>query len=85
MDPSLQAIECDMRLLQQTMEVMHDIVLNQQPKIDTIEDVIMESKKSVQTGGEIVQEAATIQTTYYYYIAGAMTSIGATVALLLLL
>ena len=85
---ALQKIQKDMLLLKDSWEVLHDVVLDQQPILDSIEDEISRSKQEVREGERQIVEAAVEQSnTYriYYLIAGAVTSIGTTVALLLLL
>jgi t-SNARE complex subunit (syntaxin) len=85
---SLQKIEQDMLLLKESMDAMHDVVLDQQPILDSIEDEISRSKQEVREGERQIVEAAIEQSNsyrIYYLIAGAVTSIGTTVALLLLL
>jgi t-SNARE complex subunit (syntaxin) len=87
MDP-LQKIQQDMLLLKESMETMHDVVLDQQPMLDSIEEEIARSKEEVREGEQQMVEAAVEQSNsyrIYYLIAGAVTSIGTTVALLLLL
>ena len=77
-----------MLLLKASMDTMHDIVLDQQPILDSIEDEISRSKQEVREGERQIVEAAVEQSNsyrIYYLIAGAVTSIGTTVALLLLL
>ena len=85
---SLQKIQKDMLLLKDSWEVLHDVVLDQQPILDSIEDEISRSKQEVREGERQIVEAAVEQSNsyrIYYLIAGAVTSIGTTVALLLLL
>lgn len=85
---ALQKIQKDMLLLKDSWEVLHDVVLDQQPILDSIEDEISRSKQEVREGERQIVEAAVEQSNsyrIYYLIAGAVTSIGTTVALLLLL
>jgi t-SNARE complex subunit (syntaxin) len=85
---SLQKIQKDMLLLKDSWEVLHDVVLDQQPILDSIEDEISRSKEEVREGERQIVAAAVEQSNsyrIYYLIAGAVTSIGTTVALLLLL
>lgn len=85
---SLQNIQKDMLLLKESWEVLHDVVLDQQPILDSIEDEISRSKQEVREGERQIVEAAVEQSNsyrIYYLIAGAVTSIGTTVVLLLLL
>jgi t-SNARE complex subunit (syntaxin) len=88
MNSELKKIEHDMMLLKQSMDMLHDVVLDQQPTITSIEDAILQSKQEVQTGEQQIIEAKVEQSNsyyLYYMMAGAVTSIGTTVALLLLL
>lgn len=85
---SLQKIQQDMLLLKESWEVLHDVALDQQPMLDSIEDEISRSKEEVREGERQIVAAAVEQSNsyrIYYLIAGAVTSIGTTVALLLLL
>ena len=85
---ALQKIEQDMLLLKASMDAMHDVALDQQPMLDSIEDEISRSKQEVREGERQIVEARVEQSNsyrIYYLIAGAVTSIGTTVALLLLL
>lgn len=85
---ALQKIQKDMLLLKDSWEVLHDVVLDQQPILDSIEDEIARSKQEVREGERQIVEATVEQSNsnrIYYLIAGAVTSIGTTVALLLLL
>ena len=85
---ALQNIQKDMLLLKDSWEVLHDVVLDQQPILDSIEDEISRSKQEVREGErQIVEAAVELSNSYriYYLIAGAVTSIVTTVALLLLL
>uniref|UniRef100_A0A6C0KTJ8 Uncharacterized protein n=1 Tax=viral metagenome TaxID=1070528 RepID=A0A6C0KTJ8_9ZZZZ len=82
MDPRLQDIEEQTRLLKDTMDTFHDIVLDQ--SLDSIEDIIAASKKEVVQAAPMIKEGRTYSS-YMYYAVGVMASIGTTVALLLLL
>ena len=86
MDP-LHKIQHDMLLLKESWEVLHDVALDQQPMLDSIEDEISRSKEEVREGERQIVAAVEQSNSYriYYLIAGAVTSIGTTVALLLLL
>jgi t-SNARE complex subunit (syntaxin) len=77
-----------MLLLKESMETLHDVVLEQQPILDSIEEEIARSKQEVREGEQQIVEARVEQSNsyrIYYILAGAVTSIGTTVALLLLL
>jgi t-SNARE complex subunit (syntaxin) len=85
---SLHKIQRDMLLLKESMETLHDVVLEQQPILDSIEEEIARSKQEVREGEHQIVEATVEQSNsyrVYYLLAGAVTSIGTTVALLLLL
>jgi t-SNARE complex subunit (syntaxin) len=85
MNAALTQIEKDMALLKESMDTLHDVVLDQQPAISSIEDMIIQSKQEVQKGEQEIVEAQTEQSSYYYLVAGAVTSIGAAITLLILL
>jgi len=85
---SLDKIEQDMLLLKESMETLHDVLLEQKPILDSIEEEIARSKQEVREGEHQIVEARVEQSNsyrVYYLLAGAVTSIGTTVALLLLL
>ena len=73
--------------LKETMNTLNEIVNEQQPIMDTLEDVILASKQEVHVASTAIVVANHYQTSrnYYYYAAGFLASIGTTVALLLLL
>lgn len=82
MDPRLRQIEEETRLLKDTMDTFHDIVLDQ--SLDSIEDMIAASKQQVVEATPMIEEAKTYSS-YMYYVVGVVASVGTTVALLLLL
>jgi hypothetical protein len=84
MDPRLKQIEEEARLLKETMDTFHDIVLDQAPMLDSIEDMMLASKQQVVQAAPIIEEARSYSS-YVYYAIGVMASIGTTVTLLLLL
>lgn len=84
MDPRLKQIEEETRLLKDTMDTFHDVVLDQAPMLDSIEDMIAASKQQVVQAAPMIEEARTY-TSYMYYAVGVVASVGTTVALLLLL
>ena len=73
--------------LKETMNTLHHMVNEQQPVMDTLEDVILASKQEVRVASTAIVVADHYQSArnYYYYVAGFLASIGTTVALLLLL
>ena len=84
MDPRLKQIEEETRLLKETMDTFHDVVLDQKPTLDSIEDMIAASKQQVLQAAPMIAEARE-NASYLYYAVGVVASIGTTVALLLLL
>ena len=67
------------------MQILNEMVSEQQPYLDTMEEVILTSKQDVQVAANTVATAQTYQSSWYYYTVGFMVSVGTTVALLLLL
>lgn len=84
MDPRLKQIEEETRLLKDTMDTFHDVVLDQAPMLDSIEDMIIASKQQVVQAAPMIEEARSYSS-YMYYVVGVVASVGTTVALLLLL
>jgi hypothetical protein len=84
MDPRLKQIEEETLLLKETMDTFHDVVLDQAPTINSIEDMIVASKQKVVQAAPIIEDARSYSS-YMYYAIGAVASIGTTVTLLLLL
>jgi len=84
MDPRLKQIEEETRLLKDTMDTFHDIVLHQGPTLNSIEDMIVASNQEVVQAAPVLEEAGTYSS-YVYYVIGVAASIGTTVTLLLLL
>jgi t-SNARE complex subunit (syntaxin) len=81
LEESLEKLEADVLQLKQTMDMMHDVVLDQKPSLNHIEDFIAESKKEVVEAAPVIQEAASYSS-YLYYIAA---SVGTTVLVLVFL
>jgi len=73
MDPRLKQIEEETRLLKETMETLHNVVLDQ--SFDSIEDMIVASKQEVVQAAPMIEEARSYSS-YMYYIAGILVSIG---------
>ena len=70
-------IEKDVVQLKETMEILHDIVSEQQPELDSIEQHIHESKTHV-AEAEIALTEATIYsqyTNYLWYVASGLGAI----------
>ena len=81
----LEQIQRDVLSLKDSMQILNEMVSDQQPYLDTMEEVLLTSKQDVQVAANTVAVAQTYQSSWYYYTAGFMVSIGTTVALLLLL
>ena len=81
----LEQIQRDVLSLKDSMQILNEMVSEQQPSLDTMEEVILTSKQDVQVATNTVATAQTYQSSWYYYMAGFMVSVGTTVALLLLL
>lgn len=86
-DDVIEQLQWQVISLKETMNALHHMVNEQQPTMDTLEDVILASKQEVRVASTAIVVADHYQTSrnYYYYVAGFMASIGTTVALLLLL
>jgi t-SNARE complex subunit (syntaxin) len=63
----MENLEKDIFDLQQSMEILHEIVERQQPDIDSIESYIEQSKKEVKV--EIIEEKSNFS---YYASAGVI-------------
>jgi t-SNARE complex subunit (syntaxin) len=81
----LEQIQWEIISLKDSMQILNEMVVEQQPYLDTMEDVILASKQDVQVAANTVAVAQTYQSSWYYYTAGLVMSVGTTVALLLLL
>lgn len=81
----LEQIQRDVLSLKDSMQILNEMVSDQQPYLDTMEEVLLNSKKDVQVAAKTVAVAQTYQSSWYYYTAGLVMSVGTTVALLLLL
>jgi len=84
----IEQLQWQVITLKETMNTLNQIVHEQQPTMDTLEDVILASKQDVQVASTAIVTADHYQSArnyYYYYAAGFLASIGTTVALLLLL
>jgi hypothetical protein len=73
LEESLEKLEADVHALKESMEIMHDLVLDQ--KLDHIEDFIAESKKEVVEAAPVIQEAASYSSYLYYLAAGMGTTV----------
>lgn len=81
----LEQIQRDVLSLKDSMQILNEMVVEQQPYLDTMEEVLLNSKQDVQVAANTVSVAQTYQSSWYYYTAGFIVSMGTTVALLLLL
>jgi t-SNARE complex subunit (syntaxin) len=83
----IEQLQWQVVTLKETMNTLNQIVHEQQPTMDTLEDVILASKQEVQVASTAIVTADHYQSArnYYYYVAGFLASVGTTVALLLLL
>lgn len=85
MDPRLKQIEEETRLLKDTMDTFHDIVLHQAPALNSIEDMIVASKQDAKQANQEIVVADTYQTGYRYTMAAVGSAVIGVVTLLLLL
>ena len=84
----IEQLEWQVITLNDTMNVLQQMVHEQQAVVETLEDVILETKQAAQVSSTAIVLADHYQTSrncYYYYAAGFMASVGTTIALLLLL
>ena len=81
----LEQIQRDVLSLKDSMQILNEMVSDQQPYLDTMEEVLLTSKQDVQVAANTVAVAQTYQSSWYYYTAGLVMSVGTTVVLLLLL
>lgn len=81
----LEQLQWQVLTLKETMQTLNQMVNDTQPHLDTLEDVILASKQEVCTASTEMVVAQEYQTSWYYYTAGLIASVGTTVALLLLL
>ena len=81
----LEQIQRDVLSLKDSMQILNEMVTEQQPYLDTMEEIILNSKQDVNVAAKTIVTAQTYQNSWYYYTAGLVMSVGTTVALLLLL
>ena len=83
----IEQLQWQVITLKETMNTLNEIVNEQQPTIDTLEDVILASKQEVRVASTAIVVADHYQSArnYDYYVAGFLASIGTTVARLFLL
>jgi hypothetical protein len=81
----LEQLQWQVMTLKETMQTLNQMVNETQPQLDTLEDVILASKQEVRTASAEIVIAQEYKSSWYYYTAGLIASVGTTVALLLLL
>jgi hypothetical protein len=81
----LEQLQWQVMTLKDTMQTLNQMVHETQPQLDTLEDVILASKQEVRTATTEIVVSQEYQTSWYYYTAGLLASVGTTVALLLFL
>jgi hypothetical protein len=81
----LEQLQWQVLTLKETMDTLNQLVTQQQPELDTLEDVILTSKQEIRAASTEIVVADQYQTSWYYYTAGIVASVGTTVALLFLL
>lgn len=67
-------IEKDVLLLQESMNILHNMVKTQQDNLDTIEDMIHHTKQECKQGSTdlVISTETQQQTNYINYIAGGL-------------
>jgi len=70
---SYELIAQDMIQLQQSMTILHDLVHEQQPQLDSIEDKIHESKQQVNQAIPEIEQATTYRDYMMYLVGGIGT------------
>jgi t-SNARE complex subunit (syntaxin) len=78
-----EQLEQDVLMLQDSMNILHELVHSQQESIDTLEEYIEESKINTSHALKEIKEAKEVSTWYDYtkYIAGGI--VGAVIYILL--
>jgi hypothetical protein len=79
----LEQLQWQVMTLKETMDTLNQMVVQQQPELDSLEDVILSSKQEVCAASTEIVVADQYQTSWY--TVGFVASIGTTVALLFLL
>ncbi len=70
---TLYQLEQDVLQLKQSMSILHELVQEQQPEIDTIEQCINETKLLTSESKSDLEEAATYSwSSYFTYVAGIL-------------
>jgi t-SNARE complex subunit (syntaxin) len=85
---TIDQLNWEVLALKDTMEVLNEIVVEQQPMIDRIEDVIITPKQDIQRVREEIDTAdhySSHQQAILYYTFGLAASMGAAILLLVLL
>ena len=84
----IEQLQWQVITLKETMNTLNEIVNEQQPTMDKLEDVIFASKQEVHVASTAIVVADHYQSSrnyYYAYAVGFLASVGTTIALLLLL
>lgn len=68
----MEQIEKDVLQLKESMDILHDLVSDQKQEIDTIENMIIQSKEETKNAVEDLNSENT-SFTRYGYVAGLMT------------
>jgi t-SNARE complex subunit (syntaxin) len=71
----IEKIIKDTEMLKESMEIINELVLNQEEKIDYIEDEIKSSLLEVKIGEEDINKANNSFISYYLYIGGIIGGI----------
>jgi t-SNARE complex subunit (syntaxin) len=67
-------LEKEMKELKESMDILHDMVQEQQPRIDSIEDYIEQSKEEITEGiSDINETVKQKETTSWTYMAISLT------------
>jgi t-SNARE complex subunit (syntaxin) len=67
-------LEKEMKELKESMDILHDMVQEQQPRIDSIEDYIQQSKEEITEGiSDINETVKQKETTSWTYMAISLT------------
>jgi ElaB/YqjD/DUF883 family membrane-anchored ribosome-binding protein len=81
----LEQLQWQVMTLKETMDTLNQLVVQHQPALDSLEDVILNSKQEVCAASTEIVVADQYQSSWYYYTVGIVASVGTTVALIFLL
>ena len=79
----LEQLRWQVMTLKETMDILNQLVVQHQPALDSLEDVILNSKQEVCEASTEIVVADQYQSSWY--TVGIVASVGTTVALLFLL